>query len=71
MSKVILYTTGCPNCLALEKLMKKNGIIPDSVISDYNIMSEKGILSVPMLEVDGKLLNFYQAVQWIWINLPN
>jgi hypothetical protein len=38
-----------------------------SFIEEYNIdiMDEKGIDHVPMLEVDGALLNYDEALEWI------
>ena len=30
-----------------------------------DIMIEKGFQSVPMLEVDGKIMNYLNAVNWI------
>lgn len=65
MSKITLYTTGCPNCVALEGLLKRKGISPDEIIKDHDIFSEREILSVPILEIDDKRMVFYEAVQWV------
>ena len=35
------------------------------IISDIDIMNEKGIKSAPMLEVNGEILNFGKALQWV------
>lgn len=61
---VTLYSTGCPKCKVLKKKLDTKGIKYDEV-SDTEIMMEKGILSVPVLEVDNKLLNFVDANKWI------
>jgi len=28
-------------------------------------MEKKGFMTVPMLEVNGKIINFYDAVNWV------
>lgn len=63
MSEIILYTTHCPKCEVLKKKMDiKN--IDYSVITNTDIILTKGS-SVPMLEIDGKVLNFVEANTWI------
>lgn len=62
--KTILYTQGCPKCKVLEmKLKQKN--IEYETISDIDIMKNKGISSLPVLEVDDKLYNFTDAVRFV------
>lgn len=59
-----LYTTHCPKCVVLEnKLKAKN--IEYNEISDVSVIAEKGYMSVPMLEVDDKVMNFTDANTWI------
>lgn len=61
---VTLYSTGCPKCKILEtKLNKKN--IKYQEFTDVNKMLDMGIKSVPYLEVDGKLMNFTEANDWV------
>ena len=61
---ITLYSTHCPRCRVLEtKLTQKN--IEFNVVTDVNKMDLLGIQSVPVLEVDGKLLNFTDAVTWV------
>lgn len=62
--KIVLYTINCPNCIILEKKLKQSNIEFET-INDINIMSEKGIMSAPMLEVDGELMNYAKAMKWI------
>ncbi|MFA7111776.1 MAG: hypothetical protein WC174_05370 [Bacilli bacterium] len=62
--KVILYSTGCPICLKLKELLKSKNIFYDE-ITDIDIMLNKGFDSVPILEIDGKPLDYKQATQWI------
>jgi len=64
MASIILYTIDCPKCKVLEtKLKSKN--IPYEVFKDKDKMIEKGLSTMPVLEVDGQLLDFGQAVKWI------
>lgn len=61
---ITLYTTHCPQCRVLEtKLAQKN--IQYEVCEDQDFMKEKGFLSVPILEVDGEVLNFANAIKWV------
>ena len=61
---VILYTTGCPRCKILAtKLDRKN--IQYSINSNSEEMIEKGFITAPMLEVDGKIMDFSQANKWV------
>lgn len=64
MSKVILYTTGCPNCEVLEKKLKKLNIEYETV-TDTEIMIKKGFKSAPMLEVNGVVMDYKTALQCI------
>lgn len=62
--EVIFYTTHCPKCLVLAKKLEGAGIEYET-FTDVDEMSKKGIMSVPMLEVNGTMLDFKQAVDWI------
>ena len=62
--QVTLYSTGCPKCKVLTaKLDSKN--IQYSIISDIDIMTSKGINTIPVLDVDGNMLDFKAAVEWV------
>lgn len=61
--KVTLYSTGCPKCNVLfAKLIEKK---IDFSVEDEDMMIKKGFLSAPMLEVDGKVMDFGEAVRWV------
>jgi glutaredoxin len=62
--EVILYTTFCPKCRVIEAKLKQKGI-EYKEITDVDIMTEKGFMSVPMLEVDNFVMNFTEANTWI------
>lgn len=61
---VILYSTHCPQCEILEeKLQVKN--IPYTEVNDVALMLNKGIKNVPVLEVDGEMMDFLKACEWV------
>lgn len=61
---ITLYSTGCPKCKVIEKkLTQKN--IQYVKVTDVNEMRKLGFTSAPVLEVDGKILNFGDANRWI------
>lgn len=61
---IILYSTHCPKCKVLETKLKNKGIIYEEN-NNVEEMLEKDITSVPYLEVEGKLLNFVEAINWV------
>lgn len=61
---IILYSTHCPKCNVLTKKLEDKKI-KYCEVTDINIMTEKGYMSVPILEVDGKSMNFSEANEWI------
>lgn len=61
---IILYSTHCPKCSVLEKKLKQRNIIYTEV-NDISVMTEKGINAVPVLEVDGELMDYKEANDYI------
>lgn len=61
---VVLYSTHCPRCNVLEKKLKQKNIDFEEV-NDIKTMKNKGIFSVPILEVDGSMMDFSTANQWV------
>lgn len=61
---VVLYTTHCPKCKVLEAKLKMKKVEYNEV-TDADLMIEKGFMSAPMLEVDGKIMNYKNAVDWL------
>lgn len=64
MRDVILYSTGCPKCIILKKKMDEKNIEYD-IVSDVDLMQEKGFMSLPMLEVNGSTMDFGSAIKWV------
>lgn len=61
---VILYSTNCPKCIVLSKKMEQKNIKYD-IETDVDLMQSKGFTSMPMLEVDGNLMDFGDAIKWV------
>lgn len=61
---IILYTVDCPKCKVLEKKLN-NANISFEVCKDTKLMAERNISKLPMLEVDGEMLTFKEAVNMI------
>ena len=61
---ITLYTTHCPRCVVLESKLKQKDIKYTSC-EDIDIMTEKGFMQAPILEVDGKVMDFKTANDWI------
>lgn len=60
----VLYSTNCPKCMVLEKKLSMAGI-EYSIVNDADLMIEKGFVSAPMLEVDGRAMDFREAIEWV------
>lgn len=61
---ITLYSTGCPRCNVLVQKLNNKGIEYD-VVNDVDVMTEKGIETVPVLEVDGQMMQFKKAIDWV------
>lgn len=62
----VLYTINCPNCTILEKKLKSKNI-EFLRVSDKETIRSKGYgdSSFPILEIDGVVMNYKTAIQWI------
>ena len=63
MEEIILYTTGCPKCNVLKAKLKQADIQYQEENS-IEVMQGLGIMQVPMLGVEGDILDFAQACAW-------
>lgn len=50
MSNIILYSTGCPACMAVENMLK-NKSIPYTKTDDVEELIERGFTRVPVLQI--------------------
>lgn len=61
---IVLYSTHCPKCKILETKLKQKSI-EYTEVNDVDLMLEKGFTTIPMLEVDGEIMDFKKANDWI------
>lgn len=64
MRDIILYTIDCPKCKALEMQLEKRNI-EFSTVRDINVMKHKGFKYAPVLEVNGQVMAFEDAILWV------
>lgn len=62
--EVILYSNGCPRCCVLKQKLDAKSIAYTEENS-VDKMLAIGIIQVPVLSVDGELLAFGQANEWV------
>lgn len=63
-NKVILYEHGCPRCKVLKMKLDQKDIEYETV-GDIEVMKAKGFNEAPKLEVNGVIMGFKEAVDWI------
>ena len=61
---IVLFSNNCPRCKVLKTKLEQSNI-EFKENNDVEIMAQKGFTTVPMLEVDGVIYNFKEAVKWI------
>jgi glutaredoxin len=64
MGKVILYEHGCPRCKILKMKLDLSGVEYETV-NNIETMMAKGFQEAPKLEVDGVVMGFKEAVDWL------
>lgn len=62
--EIILYSTHCPRCNIIATKLKQKKLNYTEV-TDVEEMKKLGIASAPYLSVDGKLMDFSEANNWI------
>ena len=61
-----LYTIGCPKCMILEKKLDQKGVEYEKVEDfDVDFLVEKGFTMAPVLEVEGEMMGYGEAVKWV------
>ena len=64
MNDIVLYTIDCPKCSVLQAKLDRAGLTYRKVTDQWEIAS-KGFDLMPVLEVDGKSMEFSDAVKWV------
>ena len=62
--EVILYSTHCPRCNVIEQKLKSKNV-NFTEVNDVDEIEQKGFKQVPMLEVDGEIMDFVAANKWV------
>ena len=61
---IVLYSNHCPRCEILLTKLQNSGV-EFTVQDNIDVLTEKGFDFMPVLEVDGKCLNFIEANAYI------
>ena len=62
---ITIYTTQtCPKCQILKKKLADKGI-EYKEFTDEAEMQRMGIMSVPVMDVDGKQMDFPEAIKYV------
>ena len=62
---MILYTQGCIKCDVLKKKLEQKGLSFNIESNNFQKLIDAGIDFMPVLEVNNKLLQFNEAVQYV------
>ena len=61
---IIFYSTDCPKCKILKKKLDSKNLTY-SLVDDVDVMLDLGLMSAPALSVDGKLMDFLDAINFV------
>lgn len=61
---ITVFSTGCVNCRSLMAELDKNAI-KYNIVSDVNKMLALGFDEIPMVDIDGHIMNRREAIKWI------
>lgn len=61
---ITLYSTGCPRCKVLESALDAKNITYEKITDEEEIIN-KGYLTIPILDVDGKAMAFPEAYNYV------
>ena len=62
--EVTLYSNHCPQCKYLTTLLDQKNVTYEEV-NDEDLMRSMGFMSMPQLKVDGVVMKFADALQWV------
>ena len=62
--RIVLYEHGCPRCKVLKMKMDQKKIKYETV-NDIELMKAKGFMEAPKLEVNGMVMGFKEAMEWL------
>ena len=62
--QITLYTNRCPCCEVLEAALK-DASLDFETVADTGQMLAMGMTHLPMLRVDGQMMNYPAALAWL------
>ena len=65
---VKMYTTHCPKCNVMERKLKEANIEfeeIDDMAKVLEVATSGGFTMAPLLEVDGRFMDFKDGIEWI------
>ena len=62
--QITLYTNRCPCCEVLEAALKLASL-DFEIVADTDQMLAMGMTHLPMLSVDGEMMNYPAALAWL------
>ena len=69
--RIILYTSSeCSRCKTVKQMLDCHNVQYDEIADNKQLMLDKGIETVPALEVDNKIIDAYVGVL-AWLNENN
>lgn len=61
---MILFSNGCPKCKILKQKLDQKNVVYEEC-NDMDVMLSKGFMSMPILEVNGEIKDYLNAVNWL------
>lgn len=68
MSKIILYSTGCPKCTVLKKKFEQSGLeytLVENAEETVKVGLEHNLKSAPFAIIDDEIYDFNAALNWL------
>ena len=65
---VKMYTTHCPKCNVMERKLKEANIEFEEIDDNSKVLevaTSLGFTMAPLLEVDGRVMDFKDGIEWI------
>jgi len=65
---VKMYTTHCPKCNVMERKLKEAYIEFEEIDDNAKVLevaTSLGFTMAPLLEVDGRVMDFKDGIEWI------
>lgn len=63
-SNIKLYSNGCPKCKVIKSKLESKNIVFEETDDTQRIILE-GYKTFPVLEVDGRFMDFVSANNWV------